>query len=403
MVQIIDEQPFFAPLSRGIEGFVQQQVGRRQNEQLVNLAQNLGIIPAGLDSSELRDIDSQQLGNFINQRMATQARSSSQKSPQQIQQEAQDLAAAGMPENELRLYQSGSDGTRLELMRHHLDQVSRGYRKPRSTQTLSEVEREGSIENRAPISVSEPDESMLWPDLQRTQGITSKEEAGFRKQREKQSDKELITARSAITGLEKETVDLGILKDLNERGNLPEGLASLLIDPSTGDIRPTAQLAGMVNKDTQQFAKTIANFISGAKNIFGSRVTNFDLEAFLKRLPGLLNSSDGRRIIIEQMNLQNKRDMLHNKLLRDGIQHYDNNYSFAQVTKAVDDRIAREEADIMQRYDLLTEAGDYLDMMAKNPTKFAGHELFIDDKGKLWAVPPDKFELASRKMKPWRI
>ena len=51
----------------------------------------------------------------------------------------------------------------------------------------------------------------------------------------------------------------------------------------------------------QQYIKTLNDFISQAKNFFGARVTNFDLQSFKSRLPSLLNTEEGRRAIIEQM------------------------------------------------------------------------------------------------------
>lgn len=58
--------------------------------------------------------------------------------------------------------------------------------------------------------------------------------------------------------------------------------------------------------DLQEFEKLSANFISGAKAIFGSRVTDQDLKAFMLTVPQLSNTDDGKRAIIRNIQLMNK-------------------------------------------------------------------------------------------------
>ena len=57
---------------------------------------------------------------------------------------------------------------------------------------------------------------------------------------------------------------------------------------------------------TEEFEKLSANFIRGAKTIFGNRVTNADLEAFYKMIPTLMNSDEGKERIIENLKFANK-------------------------------------------------------------------------------------------------
>jgi hypothetical protein len=79
-------------------------------------------------------------------------------------------------------------------------------------------------------------------------------------------------------------------------------LERLNINPLSGDLIIPA--AG--SPEAQRFVKTINDFTTLAKATYGSRVTNFDLQQFMRRLPTLANSEEGRRQIIQQMKIINE-------------------------------------------------------------------------------------------------
>lgn len=58
--------------------------------------------------------------------------------------------------------------------------------------------------------------------------------------------------------------------------------------------------------DTEEFEKLSASFISGAKAIFGSRVTDQDLRAFMQTVPQLSNTEAGKKAIIKNIDLINQ-------------------------------------------------------------------------------------------------
>lgn len=58
--------------------------------------------------------------------------------------------------------------------------------------------------------------------------------------------------------------------------------------------------------DTEEFEKLSANFIRGAKDIFGARITNADLEAYNKMIPTMMQSDEGKKRIIQSFMVANK-------------------------------------------------------------------------------------------------
>jgi len=69
---------------------------------------------------------------------------------------------------------------------------------------------------------------------------------------------------------------------------LPKGIGRINVD-SDGNLR----FPFLANAETQRFVKTLNEFAKGAKDTFGARVTNFDLEQYMRTFPTLLNSQDG--------------------------------------------------------------------------------------------------------------
>ena len=115
-----------------------------------------------------------------------------------------------------------------------------------------------------------------------------------------------IKDQEAIEGKENQNLRIDRLEALNNTGKLPSGLGRINVGLKSGElIFPFA-----ANPETQAFIKTLNDFTVEAKNTFGARVTNFELERFMKRLPTLLNSKEGRAIILKQMKLMTEIDLL---------------------------------------------------------------------------------------------
>jgi hypothetical protein len=71
-----------------------------------------------------------------------------------------------------------------------------------------------------------------------------------------------------------------------------------------GELTPLAQAS--LSPDAQEAVKLITDEIKGARETFGARVTNFEANTYLKTLPNLLNTPEGRRRVLRDLKIVNK-------------------------------------------------------------------------------------------------
>ena len=197
--------------------------------------------------------------------------------------QAQKLLERGFTPQEAKLWQQFTEGGKTHLAREIVERLQReeGFTK----RGLGTPEEGVSVE----------------ADL----GLTPKEKIGRESERYKSNLPlfEKAHAKAQSTKLEQDSIQR--LQHLNEAGKLPKGIQRWNINFKEGEIR----IPFLANADTQAFIKTINDFTTKAKESFGARVTNFELRRFMKRLPSLLNSEEGRRVILRQMEIINELNL----------------------------------------------------------------------------------------------
>jgi hypothetical protein len=240
-----------------------------------------------------------------------------------------------------------------------------------------------------------------WPKLPMPANTTAAEQEKWRDKNQTFNNKLLREIKEKSTSHTNALLRYNRLSTLNNSRKLPEGMGRLVINPGTGEPYAVASLVGLVNKETQDFVKTMNDFMIDAKNYFGSRVTNFDVQAFKSRLPTLLNTADGRRLIIEQMKLMEDLQITHNTELERGLKHYGRNASYSDVQNVVDRNTEEKEAQIINKVNNLDQAANYMDLMANDP-RFKDTTLMQSPNGKFKAIPNSKInEAKSRGYISW--
>lgn len=84
-----------------------------------------------------------------------------------------------------------------------------------------------------------------------------------------------------------------------------------------GAAAPTAYSAyerGTATPETQEFEKLSAEFVRGAKDVFGSRITDADLNAFMKMVPTLANTDEGKLSVMRNLRLVNEGNIVKKKV-----------------------------------------------------------------------------------------
>lgn len=122
----------------------------------------------------------------------------------------------------------------------------------------------------------------------------------------------------SLTALENEQLSLNLLDELNNTENVGSGFSRININPKTGDLF----LPAAASPEEQLFVKTINDFTVKAKDSFGARVTNFELDRFMQRLPSLANSVEGRKLILRQMKIINNINQLEKKAVQGVFDQY---------------------------------------------------------------------------------
>lgn len=148
---------------------------------------------------------------------------------------------------------------------------------------------------------------------------------------EKESLKTYQELEKAKTAAKKNNERLDRMRKLIEKGNLPVALfyktikdasdanfkshipligpfADLIINGVIRNMGSVAEYAqkGFFAPDTEEFEKLTQDFTRDAKEVYGARVTNMELDQFMKMIPSLLQTNRGKEAVIRNMRNFNK-------------------------------------------------------------------------------------------------
>jgi hypothetical protein len=228
------------------------------------------------------------------------------------------LLKAGLPEPLADLYSEATTGGQTEIFKYLRDYAERGGEDYLETLLKQTKENENpiGIENSVPKIENEKEPRNVEKIKDFDKGLTPKE-------RVQRQDKRYAIAAPFVEDLSKqlsagqrETKALANLSKLNETEDLGKRIWN--INPFTGDLLVPA----LATPAQQLYQKTVNDFISRAKEFFGSRVTNFDLERFMARLPTLGNSAEGRAAILKEMSYAQELMNIEHQALQDVLSEY---------------------------------------------------------------------------------
>jgi hypothetical protein len=95
-------------------------------------------------------------------------------------------------------------------------------------------------------------------------------------------------ARESVARLER-------MEELNKNGKLSSPAYLEFLKKAGLDI------PALTSPDTQEFRKLEADFLREARSIFGSRISNYEVNAFLRAIPSSMQSREGRERVIHNL------------------------------------------------------------------------------------------------------
>lgn len=276
----------------------------------------------------------------------------------------QSLIDAGMSEEKADLfsdlYSNASLGGQTELMKPIADFINRqGEGEPKTAQIESSTEE--------------------WPDISEGFKPTASEAFKTSAKRESVNIPLYNENEKKLHSLEAEGMKIKRLQQLNPK--MPEGFfGKANIEIKSGELRIPAG----ASPETQLYVKTLNDFLVNAKDSFGSRVTNFDLASFMKRLPTLANSKEGRDLILKQMKIINDINQLHDKSLKEVYDHYGVGKINAQQARQIaDKRSEKQKQNLIDQYDRLDGLMDEMEPQKNESRKIS----MIAPDGRKLSVP----------------
>lgn len=222
------------------------------------------------------------------------------------------------------VWRASPTGARTDLEKGAFDAAVRGLDIDELLQGLPEKTSESQAKEVAgelpqpqlKVGEKQAPKNMKWPEMdKRPKGYTPKEWNAEKKTWRQENAPIFERNKEKVNVTERDALGIKKLTKLNQSQKLPEGFERFLLNPETGDFYGLAQVAGLASPEAQEWIKEIARFQNRAKDSFGAKVTNFDLQSYMKQFPGLLNTPEGRSRILRMMKINNELDSLHERAL----------------------------------------------------------------------------------------
>lgn len=327
------------------------------------------------------------------------------------------LVKSGYPEHAAEQYVNSSPGVQGVLAREHQVLTERGIRSPlvnfpkgSDQQQPENIEQPQSRQDiQAPVADNrvEPSAPQVskdeWPTPDVPKNRTQEEIVKWEDNNQKENSKSFKETSDHLKLLRGNGTRISQMTKINDGKYLPDGFGrAIVVDPSTGEIRPTAQLAKTQNRETALYVKNLNQYLEGIKAQLGSVITDFDIRTFKSQLPSLLNDEQGRRIILKQMEYTNELETSIEKSKSEAIKHYGRNADPLQIEKVAQERVAETEKELIGKINDLVDASKYMDERADDPEKFRGTVLMKTPGGKYRSVPQEKAQYLE-KDKKWRL
>jgi|GEM_PF-2768015 hypothetical protein len=228
-----------------------------------------------------------------------------------------------------------------------LEGISLGGQQPQGMQALQQALPGQEAVQTSPVLGPNPVE-------RRHRETLKAEESKVEQRREEAQQKQMERAYTATKDIRKQIVDdkRTAEKDINSITHQEElEKSGNLISPGYYSALKKVGLdipALLGSPESEAYIKSTQQFLGNARQVYGGRVTNFELEQFMKSIATLENTPKGRKIILEQMkNLAQAKIARYNameKILADnkGVPPFDLNEQIERVAGKKLDKLSKK-------------------------------------------------------------
>lgn len=264
----------------------------------------------------------------------------------------QALALSGLPEKErAALYQRG--GLEQQPQQSSLQQALGGL----SPEAIGGVQQ--GIEKVSPGKQLPTAKPQAGGFLEAMSRLSPAEAAQERRHQEKLAQSEQLAinketlpfvteVNKAVKAADFSEPRLARMEKLNNEGKLGSNLYNSLIS-SVSKQALGLDLTNLMTADAQEFEKLSTDFFKNIKDIVGTRVTNFDIQQFLKTVPTLNQSKEGRQRVITNLRVFNDMARVKQKSMRDIIKENKGKRP-SDLEELVDERSKDELDKIAERF-----------------------------------------------------
>ncbi len=181
-----------------------------------------------------------------------------------------------------------------------------------------------------------------WNEKKRQESVREKESSVFAARIRKEAD-----------AAKKSNMRLGRMSELIKSGRLASPTVAAFLDALEkgihGAVNIGLDLNGLLNEESQEFKKISNDFLKEAKDIFGARLTNFDVSSFLKTVPTLSQSDGGKKRVINNLKLMNQGARTKEKALNQIVKEHGGKYP-ANLEQLLNKRTKKQLDQIAEKF-----------------------------------------------------
>lgn len=366
----------------GLTGAVEGINKRKKNESRFNVLDNLSKAQSPLEAlnaierSNLDAEDRQMMWKMYEGAQGIEEKKKKAERPEFTPEEFA-MVEKHLGKEAAELFKVSTPGGRTEIVKKALESMQRGNEFLKKT---------AEAETSAVDQAKHDEQGKLIPQVGPPKGLTPKERVDWSKDTRKENLPIFQEAQKKVKSWNQERPRINILRKISPK--LPTGMSKLIFNPMTGEPWEIARLVGAVPSEVVRWVKTINDFSKSAKDSYGARVTNFDLQQFFKRYPSAMDTPEAREQILRQMELVGELDQLY----EDALQKIYKKYGVGNITPEHAAELAEESIGERQRQieEEVSKIGEELESSLEEnfdemPSASAHTgETLVDDEGNRW-------------------